>query len=143
MPRRHMAGQYVTVATSDETDESATGALIIAGLLQAPAVDKALAGSRARQTCTARPCAPPRDVLYLGLCCMLNAGVYFQFHAVPSTATLLRLEFGLSATEIGTLQSMYSLPTIFVIFLSGILVDSIGLWSSCLVFTNSLWVLPM
>jgi MFS family permease len=71
---------------------------------------------------------------YLTLCCATNAGLYFQFHAVPSCATLLRREFDLSATQIGTLQSMYSLPTIWVILFSGLLVDHCGLWTSCLLF---------
>ena len=50
--------------------------------------------------------AAPCQALYLSLCCMINAGVYFQYHAVPSCATLLRREFDLSAAQIGTLQSM-------------------------------------
>ena len=74
------------------------------------------------------------QVTYLVLVSATNGGVYFQYHAVPSCATLLRREFGLTATQIGTLQSMYSLPTIFVIFFSGLLVDALGLWASCLIF---------
>eukprot|EP01043_Picozoa_sp_COSAG02_P065110 COSAG02_NODE_9724_length_2132_cov_1.307919_1_plen_420_part_00 len=73
---------------------------------------------------------------YLACCCGINVGVYFLYHAVPSTATLLRREFAFSAVQIGTLQSMYSLPTLGVVFCSGIVVDRIGLWSSCLIFAS-------
>ena len=67
------------------------------------------------------------DATFLLLCCFMNAGVYFQYHGVPSTATLLRRGYGLSAAQIGTLQAMYSLPTVCVILFSGMLVDRIGL----------------
>ena len=100
--------------------------------------DAGLLRDDASQPPPPRPLRPWHSTLsqitYLSLCSAINGGVYFQYHAVPSCATLLRREFDLTATQIGTLQSMYSLPTIFVIFFSGLLVDALGLWASCLIF---------
>ena len=77
-------------AAEDEDDDGESAALL---------TESVAAGSEgsAAASCQA---------LYLSLCCMINAGVYFQYHAVPSCATLLRREFDLSAAQIGTLQSM-------------------------------------
>ena len=97
-----------------------------------------------RSSCADVAGHPPRSCLaqsaYLACCCGINSGVYFLYHAVPSTATLLRRDFDFSATQIGTLQSMYSLPTLFVVFCSGMLVDRIGQWSSCLIFASAVLI---
>ena len=77
-------------AAEDEDDDGESAALL---------TESVGAGSEASAAASCQ-------ALYLSLCCMINAGVYFQYHAVPSCATLLRREFDLSAAQIGTLQSM-------------------------------------
>ena len=85
--------QYASVRSTDESDSSSDG--------EEPPRDTD------RSSC-ADARHPPRtfgaQAAYLACCCGINAGVYFLYHAVPSTATLLRRDFGFSATQIGTLQ---------------------------------------
>jgi len=53
-------------------------------------------------------------------------GNYYVYDSIAPVADLLQRQLGLSATQIGTLNAIYSLPNIFMVLVGGILVDRFG-----------------
>jgi MFS family permease len=65
------------------------------------------------------------------------AGNYYAYDSIAPVADLLRTERGLSQTQIGLLNAVFSLPNIFLALAGGILIDRYGparvaLWTAAL-----------
>ena len=73
----------------------------------------------------------------LALISVVIAGNYYAYDSIAPVADLLRTERGLSQTQIGLLNAVFSLPNIFLALAGGILIDRYGparvaLWTATL-----------
>lgn len=73
----------------------------------------------------------------LALISLVIAGNYYAYDSIAPVADLLRTERGLSQTQIGLLNAVFSLPNIFLALAGGILIDRYGparvaLWTATL-----------
>jgi MFS family permease len=73
----------------------------------------------------------------LALLSIVIAGNYYAYDSIAPVADLLRTSRGLSQTQIGLLNAVFSLPNIFLALLGGILIDRYGparvsLWTAAL-----------
>ena len=69
-------------------------------------------------------------------------GNYYVYDAIAPLAEKLSSELGYSDTQIGSLNAIYSLPNIFLVFVGGILVDKFGagrvsLWTALICFSGA------
>lgn len=62
-------------------------------------------------------------------------GNYYVYDSIAPVADLLRTELGFSATQVGTLNAIYSAPNILMVLIGGILVDRFGTRNATLAFT--------
>jgi MFS family permease len=53
-------------------------------------------------------------------------GNYYVYDSVAPVADLLERQLGFTDTQLGTLNAIYSLPNIFVVFIGGVIVDRFG-----------------
>jgi MFS family permease len=73
----------------------------------------------------------------LALLSVVIAGNYYAYDSIAPVADLLRTERGLSQTQIGLLNAIFSVPNIFLALAGGILIDRYGparvsLWTAVL-----------
>ncbi len=61
-------------------------------------------------------------------------GNYYVYDALSPLADVLKLQLGLSDSNIGLLQAIYSFPNIFTVVIGGVLIDRIGLRKSLMIF---------
>src|ERR1700726_2247471 len=61
-------------------------------------------------------------------------GNYYVYDALSPLADVLKLQLGLSDSNIGLLQAIYSFPNIFTVVIGGVLIDRIGLRKSLMMF---------
>jgi MFS family permease len=54
---------------------------------------------------------------------LANIGNYYVYDSIGPVAELLSSQLGLTDTQIGTLNAIYSLPNIFMVLIGGVLVD--------------------
>ncbi len=69
-------------------------------------------------------------------------GNYYVYDAIAPLADLLSSALGYSDTQIGSLNAIYSLPNIFLVFVGGVLVDKFGagrvsLWTALICFSGA------
>ena len=62
----------------------------------------------------------------LGLAAATNFAAYYNYDAIAPVADMLHTQRGLSQTQIGLLNAVYSLPSIPLALAGGVLVDRIG-----------------
>lgn len=62
-------------------------------------------------------------------------GNYYVYDSIAPLADVLRTELGFSATQIGTLNAIYSAPNIIMVLIGGVIVDRWGTRNSTLIFT--------
>ena len=79
----------------------------------------------------------------LALISCVIAGNYYAYDSIAPVADLLRTERGLSQTQIGLLNAVFSLPNIFLALAGGILIDRYGparvaLWTATLCYVGSI-----
>jgi len=67
-----------------------------------------------------------RRWLALGLAAATNFAAYYNYDAIAPLAEMLHSQRGFSATQIGLLNAVYSLPSIPLALAGGVLVDRIG-----------------
>ena len=61
-------------------------------------------------------------------------GNYYVYDALSPLADVLKLQLGLSDSNIGLLQAIYSFPNIFTVVIGGVLIDRMGLRRSLMIF---------
>ena len=61
-------------------------------------------------------------------------GNYYVYDAVAPLADVLKEQLGFSATNIGTLNAIYSVPNILMVLIGGIIIDRIGTRRSTALF---------
>ncbi len=61
-------------------------------------------------------------------------GNYYVYDALSPLADVLKQQLGLSDSNIGLLQAIYSFPNIFTVVIGGVLIDRIGLRRSLMIF---------
>src|SRR5688500_6710203 len=62
-------------------------------------------------------------------------GNYYVYDSVAPVADLLQRQLGFTDTQLGTLNAIYSLPNIVMVFIGGIIVDRFGTRLSTLLFS--------
>jgi MFS family permease len=62
-------------------------------------------------------------------------GNYYVYDSVAPLADILQTQLGFSATQVGTLNAIYSAPNIVMVLIGGVLVDRFGTRNATLVFT--------
>lgn len=67
-----------------------------------------------------------RAWVVLGLTSLALFGNYYIYDSIGPVADLLQRQLGFSDTQIGTLNAIYSLPNIVLVFVGGVLVDRYG-----------------
>ena len=85
------------------------------------------------------PDSPATKWWALILASVMIFGNYYVYDAIAPLAEQLSSELGFSDTQIGSLNAIYSLPNIFLVFVGGILVDKYGagrvsLWTALICF---------
>src|SRR6202041_3637948 len=61
-------------------------------------------------------------------------GNYYVYDALSPLADVLKLQLGLSDSNIGLLQAIFSFPNIFTVVIGGVLIDRMGLRRSLMIF---------
>ncbi len=81
--------------------------------------------------------APPPSIRWLVLLfsSLTMFGNYYVYDSIAPLADILRTDLGLSSTQIGTLNAIYSAPNIAMVLIGGILVDRFGARNATLGFT--------
>jgi MFS family permease len=81
--------------------------------------------------------APPASIRWLVLVFTSLAmfGNYYVYDSVAPLADILQNELGLSATQVGSLNAIYSAPNIIMVLIGGVLVDRFGTRNATLAFT--------
>src|ERR1700676_1381067 len=69
-------------------------------------------------------------------------GNYYVYDALSPLADVLKLQLGLSDSNIGLLQAIYSFPNIFTVVIGGVLIDRIGLRKSLMIFGGFFFLCP-
>jgi MFS family permease len=62
-------------------------------------------------------------------------GNYYVYDSVAPIADMLQTQLGFSATQVGTLNAIYSAPNIIMVLIGGVLVDRFGTRNATVVFT--------
>jgi MFS family permease len=62
-------------------------------------------------------------------------GNYYVYDSIAPLADILRDDLGFTATQVGTLNAIYSAPNIVMVLIGGVLVDRFGTRMATLVFT--------
>jgi MFS family permease len=62
-------------------------------------------------------------------------GNYYIYDAIPPVADLLISQLGFTQSQVGTIRSLYSLPNIIMVVISGFIIDRIGVKKSALIFS--------
>jgi len=83
-----------------------------------------------------KPAVPPAlrwsVLLFVSLAMFGN---YYIYDCIAPLASLLTEELGFTATQIGTLNAIYSVPNIFVVVIGGVIADRLGTRLATLLFT--------
>jgi MFS family permease len=81
---------------------------------------------------------PPASVRWLVLVFTSLAmfGNYYVYDSIAPLADILQTQLGLSATQVGSLNAIYSAPNIIMVLVGGVLVDRFGTRNATLGFTT-------
>jgi MFS family permease len=81
--------------------------------------------------------APPASVRWLVLVFSSLAmfGNYYVYDSIAPLADILQTQLGFSATQVGTLNAIYSAPNIVMVLVGGVLVDRFGARTATFFFT--------
>jgi MFS family permease len=63
-------------------------------------------------------------------------GNYYVYESIAPITTLLKTQLGFDDIQIGTLNAIYSVPNIFMLLISGLIVDRIGTRKALLLFAS-------
>ncbi len=66
---------------------------------------------------------------------MIMFGIYYIYDAVSPLADLLKSQLGLTDSNIGLLNGIYSVPNIFMVLIGGVIIDRIGPRKASFLFT--------
>ena len=83
------------------------------------------------------PSPPPPSVRWtvLFFASVAMFGNYYVYDSVAPIADLLQSQLGFSATQVGTLNAIYSAPNIVMVLIGGVLVDRFGARNATVGFT--------
>ncbi len=75
---------------------------------------------------------------------LLMLGNYYVYDSIGPVADMLVRQLGLTQTQIGTLNAVYSVPNIFLVLVGGVLTDRIGVrrvvfWTSVICFVGAVF----
>lgn len=78
----------------------------------------------------------------LAFASVMIIGNYYVYDSIAPLADQLNRELGFTDTQIGSLNAIYSLPNIFLVFMGGLLVDRFGagrvsLWTAVICFLGA------
>ncbi|MFP4529265.1 MAG: MFS transporter [Candidatus Kapaibacterium sp.] len=62
-------------------------------------------------------------------------GNYYIYDSIPPVADLLISQLGFTQSQVGMIRSLYSLPNIIMVVISGFIIDRIGVKKSALIFS--------
>jgi MFS family permease len=80
--------------------------------------------------------APPATLGWtvLALSSLAMFGNYYVYDCIAPLADLLESEAGLTDTQIGSLNAIYSLPNVAMVLAGGVIVDRVGAARACVLF---------
>jgi MFS family permease len=82
--------------------------------------------------------APPTPLIRWGVLFFVSLamfGNYYVYDSIAPLADILRDDLGFTATQVGTLNAIYSAPNVVMVLIGGVLVDRFGTRTATLGFT--------
>ncbi|HXH24146.1 MAG TPA: MFS transporter [Vicinamibacterales bacterium] len=86
----------------------------------------------------AAPLPPPPAALRWAVLLLVSVamfGNYYVYDSIAPLADTLRSDLGFSATQVGTLNAIYSAPNVIMVLIGGVIVDRLGARLATLAFT--------